>query len=102
MHRLLSAIAASRRLRRRLLGVGMLALVFYLAFLDSHSILQRVQMNREIGRLHVENEHLERQVEQYEERLRAPLSDEIVEKVAREQYGMRRSGETVYPVEQED
>jgi cell division protein FtsB len=87
------------RLRWRLLGVGAVALALYLAFFDSHSVFERLRLNREIARLSEENERLESQIDQYEAKLRAPMSDENVEKVAREQYGMRRPGETVYPVE---
>jgi len=71
----------------------------WVLFLDSHSVLKRVQMAHERRTLHAEVVELREQNAELEGRLRSGITDSVVEEVAREQYGMRRAGETVYPVE---
>lgn len=90
--------------RRRLQGpfilvVAVLAGIWF-TFFDSHSLVKRIQWHQELARLTEENEALREEIDTLEERLAEPLSDEIIEKIAREEYGMRRPGETVYRVEQ--
>lgn len=97
----LSQILASPRLQRRLLVVGLVVAGVWFALFDSHSLLRRVQYYSEYRALAAENAGLEVEIEALEQRVSTRLSDEVVEEVAREQYGMRRAGETVYPVEGE-
>lgn len=84
---------------RRLLVLGLLALAVWLGFFDSHSVARRVGYWRELDGLREENARLEEENMALAARVRAGLSNETVEKVAREAYGMRRPGETVYRVE---
>lgn len=93
---------SSPLLRRRLLLAGLAALMGWLAFFDSHSLLRRARYYHEVSRLTAENERLTVENAALAERLGAGLSDATVEEVAREQYGMRRPGETVYRVEADD
>ncbi len=86
-------------LRRRLALTAALLLAAWLAFFDSHSLLKRYRWHREAAALRAENARLEAQTDELSEQLREGLSDEVVEQIAREQYGMRRPGETVYRVE---
>jgi len=88
-------------LRRRLILAAVAALAVWLAFFDSHSLYKRVRWHHEAARLRAENEALRQQTEDLSEKLAEGLSDEVVEQIAREQYGMRRPGETVYRVEAE-
>jgi cell division protein FtsB len=71
------------------------------AFFDSHSLLNRLRYAHELGRLTEENTTLASQNEALEANLARGLDAATVEAVAREQYGMRRPGETVYRVERE-
>ena len=93
---------AQPTLRRRLLLGGLALLIGWIAFFDSHSLLRRVRYYHALRQTSAENERLQTENADLGERLRAGLSDATVEKVAREQYGMRRPGETVYRVETED
>ena len=84
------------RARRRALILGVALLGVWVAFLDSHSLLRRALYTRDLGRLQSENAQLQRENEALQASIDAGLDAETVEKVAREQYGMRRPGETVY------
>jgi cell division protein FtsB len=83
-----------------LIGVAAL-LAVWITFFDSHSLLNRYQWHQEYEELSAENEHLQKQVGTLERKLEQPLSDEVVERIAREEYGMKRPDETVYPIEAE-
>jgi cell division protein FtsB len=96
----LQALFARPALRRRVIVGGVAFLALWLLFLDGHSVLKRVQYVNERSALLEEIRELREVNEALEARLDAGLSDELVETVAREQYGMRRAGETVYPVEE--
>ena len=91
--------APRRRLHRPLLVVTIILAALWLTFFDSHSLVKRVRWHQETARLTEENEALRQHIEDLETRLAEPLSDEVIEQIAREQYGMRRPGETVYRVE---
>ena len=91
-----------RRLRRALLVIAALAVAVWFIFLDSHSLMRRVTWHQEHARLVAENEELRQRVAELEAALATPVSDEVIEKIAREEYGMRRPGETVYRVESVD
>lgn len=86
-------------LRKRLIAIVLVALALWLAFFDSHSILRRIQYARQLDRVTEENQELVIRNEDLERQIEAGLTPERIEKVAREQYGMRRPGETVYRVE---
>lgn len=85
--------------RRRLffLGLGVCA-VFWFLFLDSHSLWTRVQLHREHARLSEHNTAIATEIAELETKLSRPLTDEEVERIAREEYGMQREDEAVYPV----
>ena len=89
----------SQRLRRRLALAGVLGLILWVAFFDSHSVWRRASYAHELDRLTEENAALATQNDALAARLDRGLDDATVERVAREQYGMRRPGERVYRVE---
>ena len=95
----LQQVLASPQLRRRLLLLGIALSGVWLMFLDSHSLLRRFEYYADYRALTEENEELQADIDRLQEQVGAGLSDDVVEEVAREQYGMRREGETVYPVE---
>lgn len=85
--------------KRNLFCIGLALLLAWLTFFDSHSLLDRYKLSREYDRLAAENAQLEADLETVQTDLKAVESDAVVEKVAREQYGMRKEGETVYRVD---
>ena len=84
---------------RLLFGLVVVVLV-WLTFFDSHSLLKRYRWHSELEELRSENENLRGRIAELEHELADGISDEQIERIAREQYGMRRPGETVYRVEE--
>jgi cell division protein FtsB len=74
-------------------------LLLWIAFFDSHSLIRRYRWHAEYERLQQENQRLQRETERLRQELAEPLTDERIEEIAREEYGMIRPGETVYRVE---
>ncbi len=46
-----------------------------------------------------QNQKLEQDIQDLQRQLHSELPDEVIEQMARERYGMRKDGETVYHVE---
>jgi cell division protein FtsB len=81
-------------------GLGVLAagLVVWVAFFDSHSLWQRYRWHQELEAIQYENAKLQQDIERLQTQLDRPLSDSLVEHIARQQYGMKRPGETIYRI----
>ena len=84
-----------------LLGGLVGTLLFWITFFDSHSLLRRYRWSQELESLQQENQALRMEIDNLQEKLEQPLSDKAVERIAREQYGMKRPNETIYRLRQE-
>ena len=84
--------------RKRILLALSLGLALWVLFFDSHAVIDRVSWNQELHALQEENAQLEADIQALHDKLAALHSDEVIEHIAREHYGMRRKGETVYPL----
>ena len=93
-------LGLSEKTLRRLVLVGGIFLFLWVVFFDSHSILNRVFWNREAAGMEVRNEELRTEIEQIAVDIEHAGDPDEVERVARESYGMRRDGETVYRVDE--
>ena len=82
-------------------GLGLLlgGVLVWVAFFDSHSLWQRYRWHQELEATTRENADLRSEIERLRSQLDRPLSDSVVERIAREEYGMKRPGETIYRVE---
>ncbi len=80
-----------------LIGVGVFILV-WISFLDSHSLYFRYRLHREKSIIEQDTTLIGRRIRDLEVRLQRRLTDAEVERIAREQYGMSKDGETVYPI----
>ncbi len=98
----LSPPESTKRVRYWIIGGVLCALLVWIAFFDSHSLFQRYQWHQERDQLVHENEELRLEIEELQERLDRPLTDSLVERIAREEYGMKRPDETVYRLKDED
>ncbi len=92
-----------RRSRRLLLVGGIVAAWLLLQFIwfDSYSWIRYQEWQQEHEHLVEENEQLQTEITELQTILQTPPSDALIEKIAREQYGMRREGETVYRIEEQ-
>jgi cell division protein FtsB len=88
--------------RRKTLLAGAAVLFVWVAFFDSHSLLRRTQWRMEYNTIAAENVRLQEQADSLDATIAAGLSDEVVEQIAREEYGMRRPGETVYRIQKDE
>jgi len=90
-----------RRSPRLLIIGGFIAAWLLLQFIwfDSYSWVRYQQWQQEYQQLVEENQQLMSEIEQIEGFLEATPSDYLIEKIAREQYGMRRDGDTVIKVQ---
>ncbi len=89
-------------MRRSAWLVAALGVALWLLFFDSHSIYRRVMWGREAATLRAENAVLERDIEELKIRIKEADGNEVIEQIAREEYGMRRPGEVVYRVSPAD
>lgn len=71
----------------------------WFVFFDSYSVRRRIDWKADYEELEAENEQLRQEIARLREELAEPPTDEVIEKIAREQYGMRRPGELVYKLE---
>ena len=88
------------RLLRFLLVMALLGAAMWFIWFDSYSLVRRTRWQREHAQLQEENARLKEEIAMLQSQLEAPPSDETIERIAREQYGMRREDETVYRVEE--
>jgi len=83
------------------LGAFFGALMLWIGFFDSHSLLRRYQWHQQHEALQQENLRLRRDIDRLQQRLDRPLTDSMVERIAREEYGMKRPDERVYRIEED-
>jgi len=93
-------VSMGRRLTRLLLIGLMFAGLLWFTWFDSYSLIRRAKWQRDYEELVEENMQLRSEIAELQSMLENPPSDETIEKIAREQYGMRRDGETVYRIEE--
>lgn len=83
------------------LAAALAGLLLWVTFFDSHSLLQRYRWHQEQEALASENEELRNDIQDLQERIDEPLPDSAVERIAREEYGMKRPGEQVYRLKEQ-
>ncbi|MDA0684837.1 MAG: septum formation initiator family protein [Bacteroidetes bacterium] len=88
------------RFRKILFVVGASFVLIWVLFFDSHSIFARLQLSAEKSELEADNEVMRARIARLEEQLSRPLTAQEIEEIAREEYGMSRDGETVYPIKE--
>lgn len=82
-----------------LLSILALFLILWFGFFDSFSLWTRFQLEREKRDLVRKTELLVTETEALRLKIEALRNDPaLIERIAREEYGMRRPGETVYRI----
>jgi cell division protein FtsB len=86
--------------RSVLIGVLAVGALSWILFFDTYSLLTRYQLSSQEKELSREIERLELEIQRLEGEIRRLESDpSVLERIAREEYGMRKPGETVYNIE---
>ena len=88
--------------RRKALITGLVVLAVWVTFFDSHSLIRRARWHSQLNAISAENTRLQIEADSLSAAIEAGLSDDVVERIARETYGMRRPGETVYRIKEVD
>jgi cell division protein FtsB len=86
------------RFKRVVLFASGVAVIVWFVFFDSYSLMMRIHLHREKSRLEEANSALREEIGRLDEKVSNRLSDDEVERIAREEYHMSKDGETVYPV----
>ncbi|PEN06987.1 septation ring formation regulator EzrA [Longimonas halophila] len=94
----ISSVSRGRLIRWGLVLVVVVGSIWVL-FLDTHSVMHRIELHREHEALRAENERLQTNIDALREQLADSLSDAEIERIAREEYGMQYPNETVHPIE---
>ncbi|MEX1010984.1 MAG: septum formation initiator family protein [Balneolaceae bacterium] len=91
------------RWKRSFLATVLAVIVLlWFAFFDTYSVWTRVQLNMEKSELEQRTEQLRQEIEELEQKiLDLQENPDLLERIAREEYGMRREGETVYIITEE-
>lgn len=73
--------------------------IIWFTFLDTYSLYARYQLNQEKKFLIEETKRLQAEAELLNEKIQTlEENPDLIEKIAREEYGMRKPGETVYRI----
>lgn len=82
-----------------LLSILAIFIILWIGFFDTFSLWNRLQLEREKSSLIKKTEQLVAETEALQLRIESLRNNPaLVERIAREQYGMRRPGETVYRI----
>ncbi len=82
-----------------LLTLLILSLVIWFGFLDTYSLWSRYELSRRKEDLIEKTAELKKETQELNKKIdNLKNNPQLIEKIAREEYGMRRKGETVYRV----
>ena len=86
---------------KRLLWVLLSGGLLWFLFFDTYSVLSRIQYAQERKVLELEIERLSEQLGELEDQINRLESDPaLLERIAREEYGMKKPGEVIYRTEE--
>ncbi len=86
-------------IRRIVFAAVIIGAAVWFIFFDTYSVRSRRAWQKELHRLEQENVNLRQEITLLQNELAQPPTDDAIEKIAREEYGMRRPGDVVYQVE---
>ncbi|MDB2701780.1 septum formation initiator family protein [Flavobacteriaceae bacterium] len=98
MNRLNNSFKKQNAYRIAYLSIGLLFL-FWILFLDSHSWLTHQELNSEIETLEQRKKNLLESIDKDKKAIQQLNNLDSLEKYAREQYGHKKEGETVFIIE---
>lgn len=80
----------------------LIVFVVWMLFFDSNSWLIHHELNSEMDDLKDEKEYYQREIEKTNKSIKELSNEEGVEKLAREEYYMKKENEDIYIIEYED
>lgn len=85
-----------------LAGVLVAFIAVWFLFLDTYSLYTRYELNQRKSELEIRTEQLREENQILEKKLKELGNNpDLLEKIAREEYGMRKPDETVYKIKEE-
>lgn len=90
------------RWRKSFLGIILGGIiVIWFTFIDTYSIWTRVELNQQKTELKEKKERLENETQALKQKIENLETDPfLLERIAREEYGMKKEGETVYKIKE--
>lgn len=76
--------------------------IAWMFFLDTHSLLIHKQLNKEIKKLKLQKEALEKVIEDDENQIKLLNNPDSLERFAREKYKHKKENETIFIIEFND
>ncbi|MDA8923798.1 septum formation initiator family protein [Flavobacteriaceae bacterium] len=98
MNRLKNSFRKQNAYRIAYISIGVLFL-FWILFLDSHSWLTHQELNTEIETLQQRKKNLQKSIAKDQKAIEQLNNLDSLEKYAREQYGHKKEGETIFIIE---
>lgn len=88
------------RWRKSFLALVLGGIIFiWFAFIDTYSIWTRIQLSQRLDELRAKKQQLQHQTEMLKTKIEKLETDpDLLERIAREEYGMKKKGETVYKI----
>lgn len=84
-----------------LITLLVLFLVIWFGFLDTYSVWSRYELSRRKENLIEKTAELKEKTKELDQKIKNLKNNtQLIEKIAREEYGMRRKGETVYRIKE--
>lgn len=78
-------------------------LITWFSFLDTYSLWTHYQLKQRKQELKAKTEQLQQQTEELKAKIKDLENDpDLLERIAREEYGMRKKGETVYKIREKE
>lgn len=78
-------------------------IIVWFTFIDTYSLLTRYQLNERKEDLKQKTQQLEAETAELKDKIEDLRSDSaLLERIAREEYGMRKEGDVVYKIREED
>ena len=76
-------------------------IVIWFTFIDTYSLWTRYELRQRKGELKAKTEQLDRETAELKEKIEHLENDPVLlERIAREEYGMKKEGETVYKIKE--
>lgn len=78
-------------------------IVIWFAFIDTYSLWTRYQLNQRYDNLQQKTEQLEADTKLLKQKIDKLSNDPaLLERIAREEYGMKKEGETIYKIKEKN